>query len=127
MSRRLHWLPGLFAIARMDPGEPIPDWAFGGSFVSISRSKHELSVVTEQFAVPQDVKADRGWRAFMIAGPMELSTVGVLASITRPLADRGIPLFAISTYDTDYVLVRSTDAEAAEFALTNPRHAFIFE
>jgi uncharacterized protein len=119
---KLSLLPGRFAIARLDPGEAVPAWAWVGAFASVSRTSRELSIVCAEDGVPPEVVAERGWRAFEVSGPMDLSTVGVLASIAQPLAEAGIALFAISTFDTDYVLVSGETAGEAAIALRDAGH-----
>ncbi len=119
---KLARLPGRFAIARLDARADIPGWAWAGAFASVSRTRTELSIVCDEDAVPTGMLADRGWRAFEVAGPMELSTVGVLASIAQPLAEAGIAIFAISTYDTDVILVREGTAGEAVVALRKAGH-----
>jgi uncharacterized protein len=99
-------LPEILAICRLDRDTAIPAWATG-DFVSITRTNDELSIVCDERAVPSGVKADRGWRALKIEGPLDLSLTGVLASIAVPLAEARINIFAISTFDTDYVLVKA--------------------
>jgi hypothetical protein len=118
-------LPGRFAIARMDPTSPIPPWVWGGDFTSVSRSPSELSLVCAESVVPAEHEADRGWRAFVVAGPMDLSIVGVLASITQPLAAARVALFAVSTFETDYILVREDQAEKAMIALRDFGHEVV--
>lgn len=112
---RLEVLAGELAICRLDPaGEP-PAWA-GGELVATVRRGAELSVVCDGASVPNGVAASRGWRALRVAGTLDLALTGVLAAILEPLADAGIPIFAVSSYDTDYVLVpgdRLDDALAA--------------
>jgi uncharacterized protein len=94
----------LFAVARLDPGAAIPDWA--SSFFSITRTSDELSIVCAESSVPAGIVAERGFRMLMVEGPLDFSLTGVMASIAGPLADAGVSMFAVSTYDTDYVLVR---------------------
>jgi hypothetical protein len=96
-------LPGTFAIARLAPGAEVPPWA-RGDFVSITRTPDELSIVCDDAGAPPE--ADRGWKCLRLEGPMPLDTTGVAASFTRVLAGASISVFVISTYDTDYVLVR---------------------
>jgi len=122
VSSRLTMLPGRFAIARIDPGAEVPSWAWRGAFASVSRTASELSIVCEDLAVPDDIQVDRGWRALAVAGPMDLSSVGVLASIASPLAGAGIALFAVSTFETDIILVREGDAAKAAEALRSAGH-----
>lgn len=98
---RVH--PGEWAVCRLDPAEPFPSWA-AGSFISITRTPAELSVVCAADAAPEGVRAERGWAMLELAGPFQFQTTGVLASFLAPLASEGVPVFAISTYDTDWVL-----------------------
>lgn len=119
---RLTWISGRFAICRLDPRAPFPEWACGGPLSSITRTDEELSLVCDERKVPEGIRTDGGWRALKIAGPMDLSIVGVLASITAPLADAGVCLFAVSTFDTDYLLVREAQVGRAEDAIRQAGH-----
>jgi hypothetical protein len=98
-------LPDPLAICRLSPAEDVPEWAMLGEFVSITHTSDELSIVCAEEHVPPDVKADRGWRGLKVEGPLDLALVGVLASLANPLAEAQINLFAISTFETDYLLV----------------------
>jgi hypothetical protein len=98
-------LSGPLAICRLNADDAVPDWAMIGEFVSITHTNDELSIVCAEAHVPSDVKADREWRALKVEGPLDLALTGVLASLTTPLAEAKINLFAISTFDTDYLLV----------------------
>jgi hypothetical protein len=112
-------LDGHFAIVRLHADDAVPAWA-RGAFLSITRTSDELSIVCEEGNVPHVVDgmvADRGWRCLKLAGPMPLDQTGVAAAFTRVLADAGVALFVISTYDTDYVLVRDAAIEDATNAL----------
>jgi uncharacterized protein len=111
-----------YAICRLNPDEPFPAWATG-KFVSLSRTEDELSVVCQEDTVPSNVKHERDWRVLQVEGPMDLSIVGVLASLTKPLAEAGINLFAISTFDTDYLLVKAEKYDAAKIALEQAGHS----
>ena len=114
----LEWIPGRFAVCRLDPSAPIPGWALGGSdFLSITRSKAELSIVAADTLVPAEVTAERGWAAMRVVGRLDFALVGVLAKLTGALAEAGISCFAISTYDTDYILVKHQEADRAAKAL----------
>ncbi len=106
---------GHYAIVRLPADDAVPSWA-RGAFLSITRTSEELSVVCEEGNVP-DVVADRGWRCLKLAGPFPLDQTGVAAAFTRVLADAGVALFVVSTYDTDYVLVRDGVLEHASTAL----------
>ncbi len=110
-------LPDQLAICRLSPAEDVPDWALIGRFVSITHTADELSIVCAEENVPPEVKADRGWRALMVAGPLDLALTGVLAALAKPLAEHQINLFAISTFDTDYLLVKGYNLSQACEAL----------
>jgi uncharacterized protein len=100
-------LEGELGVARLGPAAPIPDWAARGIFSSITRTAEELSVVCGAGAIPANVQAERGWRCLRVAGRLDFSLTGVLASLAGPLAASDVSIFAVSTYDTDYILVRS--------------------
>src|SRR5688572_16837698 len=86
---------------------PSPEWP-RGAFLSITRTPDELSIVCDESSVPDDVIAERGWRAFQLEGPIPFDVTGVAASLTAPLAADGISVFLISTYDTDWLLVKES-------------------
>jgi hypothetical protein len=124
MTHRLTLLPldGAFAVCRLEPCAPVPAWT-AGEFVSVTRTAEELSVVCPEGVVPEGVRCERGWRAWRIAGTFDLnSAVGVLASVTAPLAEAGVGLFAVSTFDTDYLLVKAENADRAAEALRRAGH-----
>ena len=112
-----------FAISRLDPDAPLPTWATARPFFSITRTSNELSVLCRQDAVPDGVLCERGWRCLRVAGAMPFSVVGVLASLTAPLAEAGISVFAVSTFDTDYLLVKEDVLEPAVDILVRHGHA----
>jgi aminoglycoside 6'-N-acetyltransferase I len=116
-------LNGTFAVCRLNSNAPIPAWATADHFFSITRTADELSVVGRQDAVPEGVVAERGWRCLRVAGTMPLSVVGVLASLAAPLAEAGISVFTISTFDTDYLLVKEDDFEKAVAVLKQAGHS----
>jgi predicted N-acetyltransferase YhbS len=115
-------LDDTFATCRLDGSAPIPPWATAGHFSSITRTADELSVVCGQDAVPVGVTCERGWRCLRVAGALPFSVVGVLASLTAPLAEAGVSLFAVSTFDTDYLLVKAEDLERAIDVLRRRGH-----
>jgi len=116
-------LPGPFAISKLAHGEPIPPWASARSFSSVTQTSDELSIVCPEENVPADVTSERGFRCLRIAGPLEFSMVGILASLLEPLAEAGIAVFVVSTFDTDFLLVKARDLEPATFALERAGHA----
>ena len=116
-------LPDTYALCRLDTDAAVPVWATTGGFSSITRAAEELSIVCVQSLVPDGVRCERDWRCFQVAGPIPFSTVGVLASLVQPLAEAGISVFAISTFDTDYLLVKAADLQRAIDALRQNGHA----
>jgi hypothetical protein len=114
---------GTFAVCRLGQGETLPAWAVAGDFFAVSRTADELSVVCRQDAVPDGVRGERDWRCLRVAGAVPFSAVGVLAALTAPLAEAGIGVFAFSTFDTDYLLVKTHDWAAAVAALRRKGHA----
>jgi hypothetical protein len=119
----LELLPDTLAICRLEPGAPVPSWAAEPSpFLTLSRTAGELSITTLQRAVPAGVPCERDYRAVRVRGPLPLNLVGILAAIADPLAAAGLSIFAISTYDTDYVLVKARELEAALEVLRQAGH-----
>lgn len=106
-----------FGICRLDKNESIPAWAQDSDFYSITKTSDELSIVCPQDSIPSDVKCEKGWRMLKVEGPLDFSLIGILSSISTILAREGISIFAISTYDTDYILVKEKDIDKAIEAL----------
>jgi len=115
--QRLILLPGVLAICRLEATASIPEWATLCPFWSMTRTEEELSLVCPETNVPQEVKRETGWRALKVEGPLDFSLTGILASLTAPLATGKISVFAVSTYDTDYLLVKDEQLEKAVQAL----------
>lgn len=115
-------LPGTYAVCRLDGGATVPGWATSGSFFSVTRTADELSVVCEQGAVSEGVLCEGGWRCLKVRGPLDFGLTGILASLALPLAEAGISIFALSTYDTDYIMVKATDLEEAVAVLSGSGH-----
>jgi hypothetical protein len=113
----LRVLPGRFAVCRLGPGAPVPGFLTGSSFWSVTRTADELSLVLPEQNVPPDWQAEGGWKCLQVQGPLPFALTGILAGLSTALASAGVSLFAISTYDTDYVLVREADLPAARSAL----------
>lgn len=115
-------LPEKFAICRFDPDTEVPHWSMRGEFFSITRTSDELSIVCAESYVAQAPRCERSWRCLKLQGPFAFSAVGVLSSITAPIAEAGVGLFAISTYDTDYLLIKEDSLEEAIGALLQAGH-----
>ena len=118
-------VPGNWAMVRLSPDAPLPDWALGArSFVSITRTRDELSIVCEARMVPEGARHQAGWALLALRGPFAFSEVGVLASVVGPLAAAGVPVFALSTFDTDYLLAPTERRDDARAALVAAGHSF---
>lgn len=115
--------PQIYAICRLDPGATVPAWAAGKAFLGITRTASELSIVCEDRGVPAEVHAEHDRRLLQIEGTLAFSLTGVLASIASPLAEAQISIFAVSTYDTDYVLVPSGELEQTIAVLEAAGHS----
>jgi len=119
---RVSLLRGHVSVCRLDGASEVPDWALQGGFLSITRTSEELSVVCPEGTVPEGVRCEGGWRVLKLAGPFEFSEVGVLLSVAAPLAEAGVGIFALSTFDTDYVLVKEERLGSAVAALRRRGH-----
>jgi hypothetical protein len=115
-------LSDVLAVCRLPAGSAAPRWLDGEAFASVTRTPDETSVVCRAAVVPDGVRAEAGWRALRVAGPLDFALVGVLRSLLAPLADAGVSVFALSTFDTDYVLVREAALDAALAALARGGH-----
>ena len=125
MAQRLSLslLPDSIAICRLDPQAEIPAWAMAAPYWSITRTPDEMSIVCAERFVPDGVVASRGWRMLRFAGPLPLDQTGILASVTTPLAAARVSVFALATYDTDYVLIPAAQSAAAIDALERAGHS----
>lgn len=110
------------SICRLPGDAPIPSWATTHAFFSVTRTADELSVVCASLLVPRGVRAHEGWVALKLVGPFDLLLVGILLGVAAPLAAAGVTVFPIATYDTDYVLVRHDQLDAAVAALRGAGH-----
>jgi hypothetical protein len=115
-------LPDGFSICRLGPGEAVPGWAGRGALSSVTRTARELSIVCADAVAPPGAASQRGWRALAVEGTLDFALTGILLSLARPLAEAGVPIFAISTHDTDVVLVPGPRLSAAVEALTAAGH-----
>jgi hypothetical protein len=115
--------PGRLAVCRLPPDAPLPKPPPSTTFWSATRTEEELTVVLPEEAASAGWKAEKGWRCFKVLGPLDFSLTGILASLATSLAEAGIPIFAISTYDTDYILVKEENLEKAKQALLASGHS----
>ncbi len=113
------------AVCRLDATNAVPEWALKGSFFSMTRTSDELSVVCFQSLVPDGVNCQGEWRGLKVLGPLDFTLTGILSSLATPLAQAGISIFAISTFDTDYLLIKSSDLFEVVNVLTNEGFMFL--
>ncbi len=121
---KLRTLPDSYALVRLHPGAELPEWVDIGPFRSVTRTEHEVSVVCRDHDVPEGESVDRGWTVLEAMGPLDFSLSGVVASLVVPLAEADLPILVISTFESDYVLVRSTDLGRAADTLEAAGHVF---
>ena len=123
-NTRLHLmiLEESIGICRFDAQTPVPEWVYRSPFYSVTRTFDELSIVCSENLIPTDCNCHRGWKCLQIAGPLNLAATGILASLTIPLARAGVSVFALSTYDTDYLMVRQKDLKVAIETLSGEGH-----
>ena len=107
------------AVCRLPIDQPLPAWANGskGEFFSATRTPEEVSIILAESHAPEAAKCERGFRPLKVQGPLDFSLVGIVAGLSGTLADAGVSIFAFSTYDTDYVMVKQADLERAVAAL----------
>jgi len=122
---QLSLLKDKYGICTLPNTAPIPDWALTQSLASITRTEKELTIVCRLEILPSQYQSDLNWRCFKIDGSFDLNQIGVISSISSPLADSGISIYVISTYDTDYFLIKEQNLEKTISVLSNSGHAII--
>ncbi|HLB63285.1 MAG TPA: ACT domain-containing protein [Anaerolineales bacterium] len=121
----LRLFPGRYAACRMDPQAAVPPWAEGGGFVSITRTPDELSIVCPEDRIPATEDGERGWKCLQVVGPFAFEVIGVLASLAGALAEAGVPILSVSTYETDFLFVKDHDLGRASNALIQAGHRVV--
>jgi uncharacterized protein len=124
-SVKLERLAGTYSVCRVGPSSPIPDWADGAGFVSISRSTEELSIVCLAERAPSGIRQDAGWTCYRFVGPFAFDETGIVSSVIGPLSDAGIGIFVVSTFDGDHMLIKETDIARAEAIFLGSGHALL--
>jgi hypothetical protein len=119
---KFRWLRSLYAIVQLVSDSDVPAWGMKGDFSSITRTADELSIVCPIENLPADVSLPQRWICLKLEGPFPFSQTGVLLSFIEPLSSKGIPILAISTYDTDYVLIQEEFVGAALDILQEAGH-----
>jgi uncharacterized protein len=118
-------LPGLYSIVRQPPDAPVPAWAAKGNFTSITRTAEELSIVCPVEYIPPDIDSAPRWICLKLEGPFPFSQTGVLLSFIEPLSNNGVPIFAVATYNTDYILIPEEHANQALDRLREAGHELL--
>lgn len=114
-----------YAVCRLSKEQQIPVWAYEGDFFSVTRTLDELSIVCLQNSVPEGIKCECEWRILKIEGPLDFSLIGILSKISSLLAQNYISIFAVSTYDTDYILVKEKDISKAIKVLSEDNYNIV--
>jgi len=120
---QLSLLKDKYGICTLPNNAPIPDWALTQSLASITRTEKELTIVCRREILPSQYQSDLNWRCFKIDGSFDLNQIGVISSISSTLADAGISIYVISTYDTDYFPIQQQDLEQTISVLSNSGHS----
>jgi hypothetical protein len=115
-------LPDRMAVCRFDPSAPVPDWIDRSGFFSITRTEEELTIVCAETLVAKGTTSEIGWRCFKVEGPIDLSEIGIIFSLTQPLAKSAVSVFVLSTFDTDYLMVKEKDLSKTIDVLTVAGH-----
>jgi hypothetical protein len=120
-------LPDLYAVCRLDQRDQVPSWAAGttAGLSSISRTGDELSIIVVDSLAPRNVRCERHWRAFKVRGPLPIHPFVVISGLSGTLANVGVSIFALSTFETDYVMVKQVDLGRADRALRRAGYPFV--
>lgn len=121
MQLRISILPSFLAVCRLSADAEVPQWV-RGAFTSVTRTRDELSLICDDDAVPEDVQAERGWRALKVEGPIPFEVTGVAAALVSPLAVARISVFLLATFDTDYLLLKENVFDRAVGILRTRGH-----
>ncbi|WP_297425009.1 ACT domain-containing protein [Clostridium sp.] len=121
----LRLLKEKYGVCRLDKTDSIPEWSKKSDFLSITKTCDELSIVCLESNIPNNVKHEKNLRILKVEGPLDFSLVGILSRISSILAENEISIFAISTYDTDYILVKDKDVDNAVKALVNEKYSVL--
>ena len=113
------------AVCRLEPTAPLPDWIGEVGFFSLTRTDAELTIVCPEAHLAPGAISETGWRCFKVQGLLDFSEIGIIFSLTQALAENGVSVFVISTFDTDYFMVKENDLAKAIDALTAAGHEII--
>lgn len=122
---KMKLLKDKYGVCRLDKPGPVPNWGIEGEFYSVTKTEDELSIVCVEESTPDNIKCEKDWRVLKVEGPLDFSLVGILSAISGLMAEKSISIFAISTYDTDYILVKDKDLNKAIKALCDDKYEVI--
>jgi hypothetical protein len=120
----LQMVAGRYAVVHLPAQAPIPEWATGPGFFAMVRASDELTLVCQEDRVPEDATAESGWACFRSVGPFAFDQPGVVAALTAPLAQAGIGVFVLCTFDGEHLMCKATDMARAKAALIAEGHVF---
>jgi hypothetical protein len=116
-----------YIICRLDAFEGIPEWIKDSPFYSITQTSEELSVVCEKNTAQQKLTCEEDWKCMRIHGPLGFSETGIISTLTSMLAQNDISVFVISTYETDYILLKKMNLAKAAKILTDAGHEVYYD
>ncbi|WP_139996539.1 ACT domain-containing protein [Paenibacillus paridis] len=116
-----------FSVVKLSPTEAIPSWAGKGEFFSITRTNEELSIVCPTSNVSDELlkNVEHDWKCIKVVGVLDFALTGILSSLANPLAENNISIFAMSTFNTDYLLIKVDSTGKAKSVLENAGHTFL--
>ena len=126
MHLKLELLAEQFSVCKLAASAKYPGWLNSSSFSSVTRTDDELSIVCETSFVPPEICAEPGWSCLKVVGMLDFALVGILASLINPLAEAGISIFALSSFNTDYLLLKNENVDKAVTVLKQHGHSIKF-
>ena len=120
-------LPQRMAVCRFEPTAPLPNWISEVGFYSLTRTDEELAIVCPEARLAPGTTSETGWRCLKVQGLLDFSEIGIILSLTQPLAENSVSVFVISTFDTDYFMVKEKDLAKAMDALTAAGHQVLHQ
>lgn len=121
----LKLLPDRMTVCRFDPAAAVPDWIDPSGFYAVIRTDEELTIICAEAIVARGTTREAGWRCFKVRGPLDFSEIGIIFSLTQPLTQNRVPVFVISTFDTDYFMVKERDLAKTIEVLTSAGHRMV--
>jgi hypothetical protein len=116
-----------YKVCRLNAFDGVPDWALDSPLSSVTRTAEELSIVCPDQVAPDEFKSEHEWKCLKIHGPLGFDEVGIISSLTRVLANADISVFVLSTFETDYILVKKMNIEKAAKVLSDSGHEIFFD